>query len=273
MILAWLGRIGFLFKSFLYTLVGVLVCETATGVYETNSSPQGALVLLGSYKGGIALLILSMIGLCIYSSWRFWECAIGQGTNIAKSKYSNFFSYRLSPAVSGGVYLSYLVYAITVILNKQTLPQPGISTGNDKHCFPTCWQSSTIGKAGILLVGIGLGIGALIQLITGLRGSFMRDIPVEQGVIRKVVKYTGMVGFIGRGLLFFLICIFFWKLVVDTPVLFDIHQGSFSQALNSIRGNTLGRVVLFITGFQLVVYGIHAMMCVKYRTFPTPVTD
>lgn len=270
MILKLLGLVGFLFKSFLYSLIGVLICESAVGK-QTNSSPQGALVFLGSFTGGNALLILCICGLVIYSSWRFWEGTIGQGSSHLRSKLSNFFSYRLSPFVSGGVYVSYAIYTLTILLNKQDLPQPGESVGKDRHCFPSCWTTTTIGKVGVSLVALGLGIGSIVQLLSATRLSFMRDIPPLKNIyMQRIVKYTGIIGFIGRGLLFLLISIFFWKLVIDTPVSFDIHEGSFSQALNSIRDTILGKVVLLVIGLFLIIYGIHALLCVFYRTFPTP---
>lgn len=270
MILKALGIIGFLFKAFLYSLIGVLICETAVGK-QTNSSPQGAFILLGSFVGGPVLLVLCICGLIIYSSWRFWEGFLGQGSNPSRTKWSNFFSYRLSPFVSGSVYVSYAIYILTVLLNKQDLPQPGESTGKDKHCFPSCWTTSVIGKVGVSLVAFGLSLGSLVQLVSSIRLTFMRDIyPLKNKKIERIIKYSGILGFIGRGLLFLLISIFFWKLVIETPVVFDIHEGSFSQALNSIRDTIIGKIVLMTIGLFLVIYGLHALLCVFYRTFPTP---
>ena len=38
-----------------------------------------------------------------------------QGQHPCYGRFKNFFSFRLSPAVSGGVYTAYLVYILTLI--------------------------------------------------------------------------------------------------------------------------------------------------------------
>ena len=47
--------------------------------------------------------------------WRFWEGITRQGAHEAYSKFKNFFSFRLSPLVSGVVYLAYLAFCATLV--------------------------------------------------------------------------------------------------------------------------------------------------------------
>ena len=54
-------------------------------------------------------------GVALYIIWRFWEGITGQGSHPAYSRFKNFFSFRLSPLVSGGVYCGYLVYCCTLV--------------------------------------------------------------------------------------------------------------------------------------------------------------
>ena len=78
-------------------------------------SLQGALILLGDgYLGWPALVVMAVM-LCLYSLWRFGEAVMGCGTDPAASTGTNFFRYRLSPVVSGGVYSAYAAYVIALL--------------------------------------------------------------------------------------------------------------------------------------------------------------
>ena len=58
---------------------------------------------IATYKCPVcALFILYMlVGVVTYIRWRWWEGITQQGANPEYSKAKNFFSFRLSPLVSG----------------------------------------------------------------------------------------------------------------------------------------------------------------------------
>ena len=56
-----------------------------------------------------------------YICWRWWEAFTFQGADATFSPFKNFFSYRLSPLVSGCVYVAYTYYIIEVLANHSTV--------------------------------------------------------------------------------------------------------------------------------------------------------
>lgn len=59
--------------------------------------------------------VLVHTALVTYIIWRWWEGITQQGAHEEYGRAKNFFSFRLSPLVSGCVYLGYLVYCITLL--------------------------------------------------------------------------------------------------------------------------------------------------------------
>ena len=54
-------------------------------------------------------------GVVLYVTWRFWEGITQQGAHPAYGAFKNFFTYRLSPLVSGFVYCAYLAFCATLV--------------------------------------------------------------------------------------------------------------------------------------------------------------
>ncbi len=111
---------------------------------------QGALIWIGGGFWGIPALLVMAVMLCLYSLWRYGEAITGSGTDPEASAGTNFFRYRLSPVVSGGVYTAYAAYVIT-LLAKDRQQRNAAEYG---HSFPNSWRSSGAGKFGLILIAI-----------------------------------------------------------------------------------------------------------------------
>ena len=117
---------------------------------------QGAFILVGSNSIGTGLLIVMGACIALYAAWRFWEGITGQGHDAERGKALNFFRYRLSPLVSGGVYSLYAVFVLTLLPKDTTNRQDQAKNS----AFPDSWAHSGIGKTGLCLAGIAFVAGA-----------------------------------------------------------------------------------------------------------------
>ncbi|CAO3684005.1 unnamed protein product [Umbelopsis ramanniana] len=269
------GQVGFCAKGMVYGIIGVLILTNVSG-QETpnnstgNESPQGAFLLLGGIPGiGRPVLIVMAIGLLTYIIWRMWEAVTGQGSDKSFSKKKNFFRYRLSPFVSGLVYIAYTYYIIKMIFET---PEEQAQTASNNQ-FPASWASTKLGMAGLGVVGVAFIIATITQLINGIGGGFIRDLKTsEPDYPRKwealIVHIAGRIGFLARAGVFCLVSAFMWKTLKD-----PIPSGNVSvvaKSISSLNTNGGGKFFLVILGVGLVIYGVFAISNAHYKYFPTP---
>jgi hypothetical protein len=271
-ILVVLGRVGFATKACLYAGIGWLACASAVSTPQ-NESPQGVFLLLGSQRGawGEILLLATLLGLCCYICWRFSEGLSGQGSAPHFSAVRNFFTYRLSPLVSGVVYVAYSAFVGFLLLRP---PRTDSSQAPSDGCFPSCWTESPVGLAALSLLTLAFAIGVVTQLVPAVSGSFEQEMDCRKlerspSAVRSVFLLGGRVGFLARAALFALVAVYFARIALGAHVSTDLRHSTVAQALNQLRAEPSGRGLLFVVGAGLVVYGAFALANVFFRTFPT----
>lgn len=125
---------------------------------------QGAFILVGSSSIGVPLLLLLLAALLTYCTWRFWEGLAGQGFDESNSNLRNFFRYRLSPVVSGIVYVAYAAFVGSLISKSSTARAASAS----EQSFPDSWAHSGLGRVGLCLAGIAFLAGDQVHPQGGL---------------------------------------------------------------------------------------------------------
>eukprot|EP00026_Physarum_polycephalum_P008805 Phypoly_transcript_08906.p1 GENE.Phypoly_transcript_08906~~Phypoly_transcript_08906.p1 ORF type:complete len:371 (+),score=37.56 Phypoly_transcript_08906:174-1286(+) len=255
----WVGRIGFGAKGLVYSFVGGMTCASASRLTgEVNGSPQGAFILIGDFPGGDGWLLVMLLALSCYVAWRWWEFFTFQGADATFSPFKNFFAYRLSPFISGCVYVAYGFYIIEILANR-----------NKPTCYPECWRHSVLGKIGLVLFGTAFAIACLTQLLNTFTKKWHPEI--EWTKCNKYEKWLllvfGHAGFMGRSGLFVFVSILMFRALRGT-----VHQSgnTIANGINQFIGTGAGRAFMFIFGFLTLMYGIFAILCTRYRYFPTP---
>ncbi|CAO3597367.1 unnamed protein product [Absidia cylindrospora] len=270
-IVTYLGRIGFIAKGIVYAVMGGLCISTAQHLgYDVDGleSPMGAFIFLGLFTIGTPILVIMFIGLLFYSLWRFWEGGLGQGSDATRSPPSNFFRYRLSPIVSGCVYIAYLSY-IGKLLSTSREGRLDIAN-NSASCFPACWGVGDVWHR--MAVGVG-GLAFIIAFITQVQNGFSNrwhaDLMIHH--CTRAEKYTilvlGHLGFLGRAGVFMFIAVFMFR-SLETEI--QPQRDAFSDAINQIIGVHGGFVGLWFLGIGLILFGAFAAGNAYYKYYPTP---
>ncbi|KAI8469725.1 MAG: hypothetical protein J3K34DRAFT_521879 [Monoraphidium minutum] len=282
--LAWCGRAGWAGKAALYAIIGGLAADSAVNAHAprpASTSPEGAFVLLGRSGPssiGFGLLLAMAAALLFYITWRFSEALAGQGYDAEFSAAKNFFKYRLSPAVSGGVYCSYMAFLINAmhIVTVEGPSDARLAAANAQRSegWPNSWRFSTAGRVGLALVGLAFLIATAIQLQGVLTRGWHRDYRQPTGRWGKravaAVFTLGHVGFAGRAGAFLAMAVFFLK---DAAGADDVDHSSsmVANALMQLQASPALRAVLFVIGALLVTYGAFAAASAAgAREFPTP---
>ncbi|KAJ3150411.1 hypothetical protein HDU89_003192 [Geranomyces variabilis] len=269
----WIGRIGFAAKGVIYAMVGGMTIASANKLEdkEWNESPQGAFVLLGGFDASGFVLGVMLVCLSCYIIWRAWEAWTAQGSDATFSPAKNFFSFRLSPAVSAGVYTAYAIYIFRILISHSI-------HGSAPGCYPQCWQTSVAGKIGLVLFGVAFTIAAITQIQNFATRKWHFEInwkKIRHPAERWFVLVTGHVGFFGRACSFAFVAVLMFKALAkdtpsqdpDTPQQNNLLANGLNQLLDS---NTAGVAAMMVIGCCLLLYGVFATSMVYYRRFPTP---
>ncbi|KAJ3149114.1 hypothetical protein HDU86_007057 [Geranomyces michiganensis] len=265
----WIGRAGFAAKGIIYAMIGGMTLASANKLEdkEWNESPQGAFVLLGGFDASGFVLGVMLVCLSCYIIWRAWEAWTAQGADASFSPAKNFFSFRLSPAVSAGVYLAYAIYIARILITHSL-------HGSSAGCYPACWQTSVAGKIGLVLFGLAFIIAALTQVQNFATRKWHFEIKWERcrhPVEKWFLLVTGHVGFFGRACSFLFVAVLMFKaLAKDTPAQ-ESKNNLLANGLNQLLdANTAGVAAMMVVGCCLLLYGVFATSMVHYRHFPTP---
>ncbi|KXS09943.1 hypothetical protein M427DRAFT_38048 [Gonapodya prolifera JEL478] len=185
------GSVGWTAKGVVYALLGGIICLSSLGVAQSHAqeSPLGAFFLLSSTSVGPALLCVLL-------------CFVGAGYDVENGARKSFVKYRLSPFVSGGVYIVYASYVAKKMLSSAP-PQTNTSTAPATCTSLECWQTTPAGRFGLAVLGIAFLCAFISQLVPALGGAFKGELDprvvgawgmAAGGWFRGVLRHTGWGG-------------------------------------------------------------------------------
>lgn len=184
------------------------------------------------------------------------------------SKRTNFFRYRLSPIVSGGVYCAYLYYLIQMIYQTNEEQQKTASSNE----FPASFTDTTVGSAFIGVFGVAFMIAFATQIQNAVTGNFIPDLSTSAPDARKwearIVNLSGRIGFGGRAAMFGTLSGFFWDSLAKRNESGNVNV--IAAAIAKLATHNGGKVFMVILGLGLIIYGLFAIANAYYKYFPTP---
>ena len=182
----WLSRAGFVARSAIYAIIGVLAFKLAIGSGGKLTNQQGALTTVANQPFGSLLLTLLAIGLGGYAMWRLFRAALGRGPEGSDSGFE-----RLAALVSGLAYGALCVLAVEIL----------VGSGSSSSTNPSSsaagvlgWPGGPwiVGAAGLVMIGV-----ALYQAYKGITQKFLDDSKTEE-MSPGVRKWIGRVGTVGH---------------------------------------------------------------------------
>lgn len=197
-----------------------------------------------------------------------WEAISGQGCDATFSKKKNFFRYRLSPFVSGCVYIVYAYYIFQMLAQNEQEQQESASSQQ----FPASWSKTQLGKAGVGIIAIAFVIAFFTQIINAITGNFIKDLKTSEPNANKyeafIIHLLGRIGFGGRAALFGTMSGFFWDSLARQNESGNKNMVAAAMAKLSTSGG--GRFFMGLIGVSLVIYALFAVLNSYYKYFPSP---
>lgn len=249
-----MARVGYIAKGTVYAITGVLAFMAAINEGGQTSSKTGVITFLQKQPFGNALLVLLALGLICYSAWRFFQ-SIKDPENIGDDQHG--MGKRVGLFISGILYLSLAGYAILKLVNA------GSSGGGKTFSF----LSGGFGVAVFAVIGVALAAVSIQKFNKAYKGEFLKKFDyysLTEEKRRKVIKNTGYLGIIARGVVFAILAFIFIRGAYHSNTT-DIKNTA--DAFKFLQESSYGPWLLGLVAAGLVCYGIYMFAMARYRQF------
>lgn len=245
-----LFRTGWIAKGAVYVLMGLTAFTIGRRRTTTDSaSPEGALGQIAERTWGRMLLVVFAVGLLFYAVWRLLSVVLVRG-----SKVRDWFD-RLGYLFSAAFYTVLAVSALGAAMRSESPDDP-----NTVESFSQDLLGSMVGRTILLAAGaVTVAIGLYFIVKKGVKRSFMDELRFEGATAteRRAVVWTGVVGWIGRGLVTSAVGWF----VLQAAWQADGREArGFDRALRELANTTVGMVVVALSGLALCLYGVFCFL-------------
>ena len=248
-----LSRAGFIARSLVYAIIGVLALRRALGDGGKITNQQGAFHTVAHQRFGGFLLALVAVGLGGYSLWRLVRAALGQGPEGSDSGPD-----RLAAAASGIAYGVLCVLAVEVLIG---------SSGTSSTKAPRETAGVLSWPAGVWIVGIAgaavIGV-ALYQGYRGVTRSFLQDSKTGEMSpnVRRSIEVAGIIGYLARMVVFGLVGIFLVKAALDFRPSAAV---GLDGALAKLLHHPYGPYLLGVVSAGLIAFAAYSLSDARYR--------
>jgi hypothetical protein len=250
-------RVGLVAYGVVHLLIAWLTLQIAFGETGQNASASGAMHTLARQPLGEVLVWAVGIGFVILVLWRLLEAWQAFATRDGTE--------RLLKA--GGMLVSAVIYAVLAVIAFQVAAGAGGQGGGKGGGSSTDSLTAQLMSApgGQLLVGaVGLGVigyaGYLVH--RGWTEKFLKELDGSHGrKAGKAYRVIGKVGHIGKGVAFALVGgLFVWAAVTHDPK----KSGGLDQALQQVREQPFGQVLLVAIAVGIACYGLFAFVWARH---------
>jgi hypothetical protein len=250
------ARIGWVAKGVVYSLFGIAAIAIArgepAGTADDEASPKGALGAVRDTAGGRVLLGVLCVGLVCYVAWRILSVAILRGSD-AKT-----WLERIGYTFSALFYVSLAWVAGRAALRDSDPGGDNQVESVSRRVLEWTAGRWLLGIAGIVVIAVG----AYFVIDKGIRRRYRKDLDLSGAseAERRAIDLTGVIGWIGRGIVTALVGVF----VLRAAWRFDPAEAKgFDQALRDVADTTTGSWLVLTSAIGLVVYGVFCIVSAR----------
>ncbi|GAA0871148.1 hypothetical protein GCM10009117_02930 [Gangjinia marincola] len=251
------ARVGYAAKGTVYAVTGVLALLTALDMGGDKAGKLKVIEFIEKQEFGSVLIAILGLGLICYAVWRFIQ-SISDPENIGSDgkAYAKRFGFFLS-----GVF--YLGLGGLAVYKAFSSTSGGSGSGGSSFANSDWFEYVLIAAA------IGLAIKSIFQFKKAYTQDFLKKFDYEsisEAKRRKVVKNSGIMGHIARGVVTGIIAFFLYK-AYSNSVNSTEKIGGTAEAFSFIQEQSYGSILLGLTAAGLICYGIYMFTLTKYRQF------
>jgi len=255
-----LVRIGDGARGYLFFVLGLLALQMALGKIGGTADYQGAIAATAANPLGKILLVIVLIGLCIYVLWAL-AAALFDLLHVGHDLKGLFKRAVL--------FINAVIYGLLIPMLVVYISGGSDTTGSQN--FSIGKLASTIflwpgGKWLVAAIGIALFIGGMITLFSGFRRNFDKEASsysLSSGQVTWI-KRVGRFGTVAYGAIIAVIGVLFFTAFTHA----DPYKATgIDGALLSLIKLPFGRWLLGLIALGLISYGIYlGMKALWFRT-------
>lgn len=249
-----LARLGYSARGVVYLIIGGLALLAAFGEGGKTTDSKGAIMEIMNKPFGNIMLVILIIGLFGYATWRFIQ-AVKDADSHGKS--AKGLAIRSGLFISAITHSLLAIWAIRLLLGSDNNSGSGNQTvENGKAFLETDFGQIGLGAVGLIIIGVGFA-----HIYKGWQSRFERymNIPAEQHTWAQPVCRFGL---IARGVVW---CIVGWFLIKSAMMAGGGEIKGMGEALASLRSADYGGWVFGTVAAGLFAFGIYSLLEAIYR--------
>lgn len=246
------AKLGYAARGVIYLIVGGLAVMAAFGKGGQTTDTKGALMTVMSQPFGDALMVVLIIGLLGYASWRFTQAVKDTDNHGTDAK---------GIAVRGGLFVSSITHLALAVWGATILTGNGDASSQSNGGF----LASEIGQLSLAVIGvaaIGAGIAHLFKGWTARFERYMNIPPDKDAIARPICRF----GLIARGVVW---CIIGALFINTALVARDGDVKGMADALQYLQNSNYGPWLLAVVAAGLFAFGVYSVLESFYRRVDT----
>lgn len=250
-----LARAGLAARGLLYTVIGVLALQIASGRKVQHADKQGALATMARQPLGKLMLVAVAVGFAGYALWRFLDAFLdtdGEGSDVSG------WLKRGGDLCRGLLYTSFFVTAVRLVAGSSGEDQ------NKEADLTARLLRAPLGRVAVALVGVAIMGGGLYNGYRAVSKKYEKRLRTWEmsATTRRWVTAFASLGLIARMVVFLLIGAFLAKAAVR----YDPNQAvGVDGALRRLADRAYGPWLLGLVAVGLFMYGLYSFVEARYR--------
>jgi hypothetical protein len=244
------ARVGYVVLGLVHVVIGMIAVSIAAGAGGGEADQSGAMEQIARVPFGVVVLWVIAVGLAALGVWRVGEAVVERDPD-AKRRWGRRAKEVGTAAAYFAIAGTALVYALG----------GSCDSSESTRSFTAGLPAIPAGVGLVVLLGLlVLGVGVAF-VGRGARRDFEKQLSLPAGAVGGGIRALGVVGYVAKGVAVAVVGVLF----VIAALTHDPEKaGGLDSALRSMAELPFGRVLLWLVGAGLVIYGVYCFARARY---------